>query len=58
MIEIMIKIENQNFCLIMKDNYTISNLPRILRNRVKIFNRINAETVKSLINSCVCAIST
>ena len=37
---------NYNFCLIMKDDYKI-NHPRI-----KVFNRVNAVTVKKIINSC------
>lgn len=54
-------IENMpdfNFCLVMKDNTTITVIPEKNRNRVKIFNRVDRNTVRLLINSCVCAICT
>jgi glycosyltransferase involved in cell wall biosynthesis len=51
-------MDNQNFCLIMKDNFTINNLPQNVHNRVKIFNNINQEQVRNIINSCICAICT
>jgi hypothetical protein len=48
----------QNFCLVMKDNYNINQLPIDVRSRVKIFNRVDQETVRLLINSCICALCT
>ena len=47
-----------NFCLVMKDYTTIDIIPEHSRNRVRIFNRVNTDTVRLLINSCVCAICT
>lgn len=47
-----------NFCLIMKDNTNIDSIPLHHRSRVRIFNKVNTETVRLLINSCVCAICT
>jgi len=47
-----------NFCLVMKDDTTLSAIPEEHRSRVRIFNKVNADTVKLLINSCVCAICT
>jgi glycosyltransferase involved in cell wall biosynthesis len=47
-----------NFCLIMKDNTTIDVIPSHSRHRVRIFNRVDSNTVRLLINSSVCAICT
>lgn len=47
-----------NFCLVMKDNTTLDIIPEHNRNRVRIFNRVDRNTVRLLINSCVCAICT
>ena len=47
-----------NFCLVMKDNTTIDVIPQHSRNRVRIFNRVDRDTVRLLINSSVCAICT
>lgn len=47
-----------NFCLVMKDNTTLDIIPEQNRNRVRIFNRVDRNTVRLLINSCVCAICT
>lgn len=47
-----------NFCLVMKDYTTIDMIPEHSRSRVRIFNRVNTDTVRLLINSCVCAICT
>jgi glycosyltransferase involved in cell wall biosynthesis len=47
-----------NFCLVMKDNTTIDAIPEHNRNRVKIFNRVDTNTVRLLINSSVCGICT
>lgn len=57
-LEIIDKMSDQNFCLIMKDDYAIHQLPENIRHRVRIFNRVNTETVKLIINSCVAAICT
>lgn len=51
-------MEDFNFCLIMKDNTTINAIPEKSRNRVKIFNKVNRDTVRLLMNSCVCGICT
>jgi len=55
LIEIM---HDFNFCLIMKDDTSINAIPQENRKRVKIFNRVDRNTVRLLINSCVCAICT
>ena len=47
-----------NFCLIMKDNTTLDIIPEHNRNRVRIFNKVDRNAVRLLINSCVCAICT
>ena len=47
-----------NFCLVMKDDTSIDAIPPHSRDRVRIFNRVNRETVRLLINSSVCAICT
>ena len=56
--DIMITMTDQNFCLIMKDNFSIEHLPEHLRGRVRIFNRVNQETVRLIINSCTIAVCT
>jgi len=58
LLNIINKMENQNFCLIMKDDFNISQLNENVRHRVRIFNRVNKENVRLLINSCVAAICT
>jgi glycosyltransferase involved in cell wall biosynthesis len=52
---IMQHMPNQNFCLIMKDDY---QLPEYLRHRVRIFNKIPQQTVRLIINSCKVAVCT
>ena len=47
-----------NFCLVMKDNTELSAIPEKNRSRVKIFNKVDRNTVRLLINSCICAICT
>lgn len=47
-----------NFCLVMKDSTSIDAIPVNSRDRVKIFNKVDRDTVRLLINSCVCAICT
>ena len=51
-------MEDFNFCLVMKDNTTLDIIPEKSRNRVKIFNKANRETVRLLMNSSVCGICT
>ena len=47
-----------NFCLVMKDNTSIDVIPQHSRDMVRMFNRVDRETVRLLINSSVCAICT
>jgi len=58
LLKIIEEMKDSNFCLIMKDNFSYDQLPSQLNCRVKIFNRINHETVRIIINSCICAICT
>jgi glycosyltransferase involved in cell wall biosynthesis len=48
----------QNFCLIMKDDFSIHHLQEDVRHRVKIFNKVPSSTVRLLINSCILAVCT
>jgi glycosyltransferase involved in cell wall biosynthesis len=57
-LDIIDKMQDTNFCLIMKDNTTLDIIPEKNRHRVRIFNRVNTETVRLIINSCICAICT
>ena len=48
----LIEKTNYNFCLVMKDNFTIDHP------RVKVFNRVDQQTIVKIYNSCkllVCA---
>ena len=47
-----------NFCLVMKDDTNINVIPQHSRSRVRIFNKVDRDTVRLLINSSVCAICT
>jgi glycosyltransferase involved in cell wall biosynthesis len=58
MMDIMNTMTDQNFCLIMKDSFSLSQLPESTRHRVRIFNRIPAHEVRTIINSCVVAVCT
>uniref|UniRef100_A0A6C0JRP6 Glycosyl transferase family 1 domain-containing protein n=1 Tax=viral metagenome TaxID=1070528 RepID=A0A6C0JRP6_9ZZZZ len=58
MLDIISKMTNQNFCLVMKDSFSLDQLSTDVRHRVKIFNRVSQETVRLLINSCICAVCT
>ena len=58
LMDIIKKMDTHNFCLIMKDGFTDDNLDVSIRNRVKVFNRVNKETVRLLINSCTAAVCT
>lgn len=57
-LDIIDKMPDFNFCLVMKDNTTINVIPEKNRDRVRIFNRVDRNTVRLLINSCICAICT
>lgn len=57
-LDIIDKMSDVNFCLVMKDNTTIEAIPEKNRHKVKIFNKVDKETVRLLINSCICAICT
>lgn len=58
MLDIIIKMTDQNFCLIMKDNFSSDRLPEDVRRRVRIFNKVSREIVRLIINSCMIAICT
>lgn len=58
LLNIIDSMTEQNFCLVMKDNFTLADIPEKNRSRVKVFNKVNAETVRLLINSSVCALCT
>jgi glycosyltransferase involved in cell wall biosynthesis len=58
LLDIIKKMENQNFCLIMKDDFTINNIDLTYKHRVKIYNRIDREKVRTIINSCILSICT
>jgi glycosyltransferase involved in cell wall biosynthesis len=57
-LDIINKMPELNFCLIMKDDTNINNIPYENRSRVRIFNKIPMEIVRLIINSCICAICT
>jgi glycosyltransferase involved in cell wall biosynthesis len=48
----LINTTDYNFCLVMKDGFTISNP------RVRVFNKINHETLVKIYNSCVMLLCT
>ena len=54
----IIKNSNYNFCLVMKDDYSLSQLDVELHLRIRIFNRVDSNMVNLLINSCICGICT
>jgi len=58
MLDIIDNMPNQNFCLVMKDNFSINDLPIEVKHRVKIFNKVDQETIRLLINSCLLAVCT
>lgn len=58
LLDIINKMNNSNFCLIMKDDFSIENLEPTLRNRVRVFNKINCETIRLIINSCIVCVCT
>jgi len=51
-LKIVNDMPEQNFCFIMKDDFKIDH-PRI-----KVFNKVDSNTVAFIINSCICAICT
>lgn len=57
-LDIINNMPDMNFCLVMKDDTSLESIPEKNRHRVKIFNRVNQENVRLLINSCICAICT
>lgn len=57
-LDIIHKMPELNFCLIMKDNSTLDIIPPDHRHRVRIFNKVPMETVRLLINSSICGICT
>lgn len=58
LLKIMIEMPEQNFCLIMKDDYNIDLLPKECLGRVKIFNLLTEKEIVPIINSCVMGICT
>jgi len=56
MMDIMNTMTDQNFCLIMKDSFSLSQVPDATRPRVRVFNRIPAHDVRTIINSCAVAV--
>jgi len=57
-LDIIRKMPEMNFCLVMKDDTTLAKIPLEHRHRVRIFNKVSALVVRALINSSVCAICT
>jgi hypothetical protein len=58
LLRIMEEMKDQNFCLVMKDDYGIDKLPESCRGRVKVFNLITEKELIPIINSCVMGICT
>jgi len=52
LMNIIDNMSEQNFCLIMKDDFKIKH------NRIKVFNRISQQEVVKIINSCLMGICT
>jgi glycosyltransferase involved in cell wall biosynthesis len=57
-LDIIRKMPELNFCLVMKDDTTLDKIPPEHRHRVRIFNKVSGLVVRSLINSSICAICT
>jgi glycosyltransferase involved in cell wall biosynthesis len=57
-LDIIHKMPELNFCLVMKDDTTLAKIPISDRHRVRIFNKVSSHVVRVLINSSVCAICT
>jgi hypothetical protein len=58
LLSIIHSMPDQTFCLVMKDDFSINGIPPEDRHRVRIFNRVNQEMVRLLINSCIAAVCT
>lgn len=58
LLSIIHSMPDQNFCLVMKDDFSINGIPLEDRHRVRIFNKVNQENVRILINSCMAAVCT
>jgi glycosyltransferase involved in cell wall biosynthesis len=54
----IIKNSNYNFCLVMKDDFNLSQLDIELYPRVRVFNRVDSNMIRLLINSCIVGICT
>ena len=52
------RMPKQNFCLIMKNNISLGDIPHAYHNRFKIFNKVSQEKMVQIMNSCVMCIST
>jgi len=57
-LNIIDKMPDFNFCLIMKDDTTLSIIPEKDRHRVRIFNKVERKDMPLLMNSSVCGICT
>lgn len=57
-LDIIHRMSDTNFCLVMKDDTTLTSIPPEDRHRVRIFNKVPSTVVLTIINSCVCAICT
>lgn len=58
LLDIINKMDNQNFCLIMKDDFSSESLNKNIRDRVVVFNHADKETVRLIINSSKLALCT
>jgi len=58
LLRIVNEMPEQNFCFIMKDNFTVEQLPLYCQKRVKIFNSITEKEIVPIINSCAMGICT
>ena len=58
LLDIINKMDNQNFCLIMKDDFSSESLNKNIKDRVVVFNHADKEKVRLIINSCILALCT
>lgn len=56
LLNIVEKMNNQNFCLVMKNDF--NNIDPSYSKRIKIFNRVDHTLLRTIINSCVGAVCT
>ena len=56
--EIIAGMPDQRFCLIMKDGFTVEQLPVDQRARVQVYNRVDQETVRALLRQSSVAVCT